>query len=94
MNEQRIREIIREELAITQANFNMNRNLKMSDGSDIITGRTQGTRFGTEVTQKLAFFGSTPVVKQPTVPPAVDLATAQTAINTIITRLQTFGLIN
>lgn len=36
----------------------------LTDGVDIALGTTTGTMFGTGTTQKLAFFGSTPVVQQ------------------------------
>lgn len=37
---------------------------ELGDGADIATGTTTGTKFGTSTSQKLGFFGVTPVVQQ------------------------------
>lgn len=55
-----------------------------------------GTKIGTTPTQKLAFYGSTPVVQQasivdPTGGAVVDTE-ARTAINSILDVLDTYGL--
>ncbi len=70
--------------------------IQMLDGRNIQTGLTTGTKIGTSSTQKVGFFGATPVIQQNAVTPASGGATidgpARTAINTVITILQTLGL--
>lgn len=64
--------------------------LQLSDGN------TAGTSLGQSSTDKISFYGATPVVKGSavttlaTTPTATDIATA---VNSIISRLQTVGLI-
>jgi hypothetical protein len=59
-------------------------------------GGPDGTTFGQSSTDKIAFYGATPIVKAAavttlaTTPTATDIATA---VNSIISRLQTIGLI-
>lgn len=73
------------------------KNLQFMDGRNIQTGKGTGTKVGTEVTQKLGFFGVAPVVQQGVVTPASGGATidgpARTAINAVITRLQALGFL-
>lgn len=64
--------------------------------SDLILG-INGTRFGRAITNKLSFYGVTPVdqpatVSDPSGGVTVD-SSARTAINAIIDRLQELGLI-
>lgn len=70
--------------------------IQMLDGRNIQVGKTTGTKIGTETSQKIGFFGVTPVVQQNAVTPATGGAVidgpARTAINTVITILQTLGL--
>lgn len=59
--------------------------LSIADAKDIVIGATTGTKIG-QTTSKLAFYGSTPVVKQ-------VLATgAAHTVDDVITFLQTIGL--
>lgn len=59
-------------------------------------GGADGVRLGQSATDKVAFYGATPVVKGSavtalvTTPTATDIATA---VNAIISRLQTVGII-
>ena len=59
-------------------------------------GGTDGTRLGQSATDKVGFYGATPVVRGSavtalvTTPTATDIATA---VNAIISRLQTVGII-
>ncbi len=59
-------------------------------------GGPDGVRLGQSATDKIAFYGATPIVKAAavttlaTTPTATDIATA---VNSIISRLQTLGLI-
>jgi hypothetical protein len=64
--------------------------------ADIELSTGTGTKIGTSATQKLGFFGATPVVQQatindPTGGTTVD-AEARTAIGLILDRLDTYGL--
>jgi hypothetical protein len=66
------------------------------DGRNIQLGRTTGTMIGTASDQKLGFFGHAPVAQQshisaPSGGTTVD-SSARTAINQIISLLQTLGL--
>lgn len=60
-------------------------------------GRPDGTRIGRTSSEKVAFFGATPVV-QPTaladVTPAADGTAVGTAFNTLLAKLRTLGLID
>ncbi len=62
----------------------------LSDGND------EGCTFGQNSTDKISFYGATPIVKGSavttlaTTPTATDIATA---VNAIISRLQAVGLI-
>lgn len=72
-------------------------NSQILDGRNIQLGRTTGTIIGTETDQKLGFMGKTPVIQQDaiTAPAGGDPidTQARTAINTIITTLETFGFV-
>lgn len=61
---------------------------------ELSTGR--GTKIGTTPTQKVAFFGATPVVRQASIPDPSGGATqdteARTAINSILDVLDAYGL--
>jgi hypothetical protein len=94
-----IEEVVKSEI---QKNFGvgkfiLEKELQMMDGRNVQLGRTTGTKIGTETTQKLSFFGVTPVAQQATISDPSGGGTvdtnARTAINTIIDRLQAFGLI-
>lgn len=66
MDEQQVRQIIREELSkfMTQSKFVFNRPIQIMDGNDITLASEHGTRIGTASTQKLAFLGASPIAKQ------------------------------
>lgn len=71
------------------------RNLALLD-VDIKLSSATGTKIGTASSQKLAFYGSTPVSQQATISNpaggAVIDAESRTAINSILTTLDTYGL--
>lgn len=99
MTEEQIRKLIREELSnlIFTDRYVFDRALQLMDGRNIQLGKGAGTQIGTETTQKLGFYGQTPtakggVVNAPSGGLTVDTE-ARTAINAIISRLQTVGLI-
>lgn len=100
MNDAQVRQLIREELSrfIKTDRFLFERHLQLMDGRNIQLGKTTGTMIGTETTQKVGFFGTTPVAQQT----LTDVAggggdsdgTARTKINAIIDVLQTFGFLS
>jgi hypothetical protein len=55
--------------------------------------KTTGTKIGVIPSEKLSFWGATPVVQPATVANATDAATAITQLNLVIARLKTLGLI-
>ena len=70
--------------------------MELVDGVDMILGTSTGTKIGTATTQKLGFFNTTPVVQQtnvtnPTGGVVID-AEARTAIDAILSRIETLGL--
>jgi hypothetical protein len=98
MDEQRMRQIVREEIAYFAKNdkFVFEKPLVMADGRNIQVGATTGTRLGTSAIQKLGFFGKTPVVQRSTIasPSAGTTIDAQsrTAIDAIRQALIDLGL--
>lgn len=54
-------------------------------------GNPDGVIFGQSATEKIGFFGATPVVQQAVGTTASDLATAITAITEIQTKLTALG---
>lgn len=71
--------------------------LTMSDATNIILNATTGTQIGTATSQKLGFYGATPVVQGASVADATGGATvdaeARAAINALISRIEATGLI-
>lgn len=70
--------------------------IALTNGVDIATGTGAGTKIGTATSQKIGFYNATPVVQQtnvtnPTGGATVD-AEARTAIDAILSRLETLGL--
>lgn len=65
MDEQQVRQIIREELSaiIRNNKFTFDRPIQILDGNDITLAQNFGTRIGTSADQKLGFFGATPIPK-------------------------------
>jgi hypothetical protein len=68
--------------------------VSLAEGLVFICGTTTGNRIGTAATQKLAFFGATPVVR-PTATPAAatDPATTMALVNDLRAKLIALGLI-
>jgi hypothetical protein len=71
--------------------------LTFADAIDIAFNATTGTKIGTATTQKLGFYGATPIVQGASVADAtggaVIDAEARTAINALISRIEALGLI-
>lgn len=51
-----------------------------------------GTRLGQSSTDKIGFYGATPVTRPATIADATDAATAITKVNAVIAALETLGL--
>ena len=98
MNEEQIREIIRDELSslIRSERYTFQKNIQIFDGRNIFFSSGVGTIIGT-VSQKFAFHNATPTIQQSKVSDpstqANDLdSEARTAINAIIDVLEAKGL--
>ena len=65
----------------------------MANIKELSDGGPDGTRLGQSSTDKVGFYGTTPVARPATVADATDATTAITSINTVIDRLQALGLI-
>ena len=83
-DEERIREIIREELGAFEKSdrFTFQKDIEINDGRFITTGGTDGTRIGISTNDKIGFWNTTPVI-QPTnsVAETNFVANAGTAVN-------------
>lgn len=66
MNEQQVREIIRQELSnlIKSDRYVFDKLLQLQEGRNIQLGKTTGTKIGTEITQKLGFYNTTPIAQR------------------------------
>jgi len=99
MDEAQVRQIIREELRnlFFSDRVLFEKHLQIMDGRNVQVGKTTGTKIGTESTQKLGFYGVTPVDKPDTISDPSGGTTqdtqARTAINALIDRLQELGLL-
>lgn len=71
--------------------------ITIADGGDFILNATTGTKIGTATTQKLGFYNATPIVQGAAVADASGGATidaeARTAINALLARIRSLGLI-
>jgi len=70
--------------------------IQILDGRNIIVGTTTGTKIGTAVTQKIGFFGATPVVAQAGAAGTADAtysANEVTMINNMYTAMRNYGLL-
>ena len=89
----------------TVTNTYLRGDINLVEGGDLVLGTTTGTQIGTATTQKLAFYGDTPIVQ-----PSTSIASAAAAhgsgsavkedstfggytIGQIVTALQTLGLL-
>lgn len=75
--------------------FIFDKDIQVTD-TNIVLSVVNGTRIGTDTSQKLGFYGKTPVAQQGAITAPLGGATvdtqARTAINAIITALQTLGI--
>ena len=56
-------------------------------------GDTAGTILGQDASDKVGFFGTTPVVQQATIADATDATTAISQLNDVIAALEAYGLL-
>lgn len=83
MNEEQVRQIIREELGnfFYSDRYIFEKNLQYLDGRNIQLGQGTGTKFGTATTQKMAFHGSTPIAQRSGSAQAAVSTTAATNVD-------------
>lgn len=64
----------------------LDKDIKLNDGRDIIVAKGVGTKIGTESTQKIAFYGATPVVRQtaPTTPSSAGATYSQSQVQSVV----------
>lgn len=92
-----ITEIIRQELADTQAidKFLFKKNIQIFNGRNIQTGRDIGTKIGTATDQKISFHNADPVIQASHISNPSGGATtdtqARTAIDAILVILENKG---
>lgn len=81
MTPEQVRQIIREELRdfFISDRYVFNKQLTITEGHDITLGATTGTKIGTGATQKLAFYGNTPIAQKSSRPATVAGVTADLA---------------
>ena len=101
--ENRIREIIREESAslFSPTRYIFSKLVQFLDGRNIQVGKSTGTKIGTETTQKIGFYGKAPIAQNATITApagggsgstdAVDIS-ARAAISEIKAFLTLIGL--
>lgn len=74
--------------------FTAGGNIQPADGASIILGSSTGNRIGSATTQKMGFYGATPIVQPASTPAAAsDPATTQALVNDIRTKLLALGLV-
>lgn len=85
-------EVVRVESTV----LNVYQNLSLLD-KNMVFGTTTGTKFGTGATQKMGWWNATPVVQPTAVADAsggaVNDAEARTALNALLARLRTLGIL-
>jgi hypothetical protein len=97
MLEGEVRQIIRDELKslILLDKYTFQKNIQIFDNRHIQLGKTNGTKIGTEATQKIGFLSAAPVVRQAKINDPAGGATVDAqsrgAINEIINVLEAFG---
>jgi hypothetical protein len=93
MDENKVREIIRDELEglLKSDRYTFAKTIQILNGRNIALGTGDGTKIGTETTQRLGFFNATPVIQQ--TPSASNEVTANsgTALNNNSTSTGSLG---
>jgi hypothetical protein len=76
--------------------YTFQKKIQILDGRTIQVGKTTGTKIGLEATEKLGFFGKTPVVQQVVSSVAggavASDGVARAGVNAIVVALQALGL--
>ena len=99
LTEEQIIEIVRQELIslLTDNKLLFSNHVQFLDGRNIQVGKTTGLKLGTETTQKIGLYGTTPVVQGSAISDPSGGGTqdseARTAINALIDRLQDIGIL-
>lgn len=100
MTPEQVRQIIREELSglIKSDRYTIQKDIQMFDGRNFQLAKGTGTIIGTEATQKLAFYGETPVTQGTAIanisPVGSDSdGSCRDRLNDVINRLVALGLI-
>ena len=86
--------LIEDDLEVQRFTY-LNNDITISDTRNIILNTTTGSQIGTGASQKLGFWGTTPVVQQSHITDAPGDTTANnaTTINSILTALETVGIL-
>lgn len=63
MNEEQIREIVREEMESTLG-YVFSRHIQLLDGRNLQLGKTTGTKIGLSSSEKIGLWGTTPVIQR------------------------------
>jgi hypothetical protein len=103
-DKQQVKQIIQDELSnfIVSDRYVFQKHIQLFDGKNIQIAKGTGTQIGTEITQKLSFYGVTPVDQPITVAnpsdggPLYNQTQNQevvNAVNGLIARLKELGLI-
>jgi len=96
---QQIKDIIHDEIEglFKLDRYSFTKHIQISDGRNIQTGRTTGTKIGTASDQLVSFFGQTPVDQPETIADPSGGATvdqpARDGVIALIARLKELGLI-
>jgi hypothetical protein len=98
MTEEQIRQLIRQELQALFGNGKIifDQHIKFTEGKNLETGTGTGSKIGGLDTAKVSVYSATPVIRanhinNPT--GGTPDAEARTAINSILTALENFGLL-
>ena len=80
MDENKVREIIREELGqfLKSDRFAVYKTMQFLDGRNVQLGQTTGTKIGIATTDKLGFWAKTPVIQQANAAQAAVVTTGAT----------------
>jgi hypothetical protein len=102
LTEDQVRKIIRDELMdlINNNKYTFSKPIQIMDGRNIQLAKNEGTKIGTEATQKLAFHGATPIARQDFIADPAGAGdagvdnSARDRINKILDLLVAYGFMN
>jgi hypothetical protein len=98
MNKEEILQLIRQEMEqiVRFQNPTFEHHINLLNGVDLRVGGETGSRIGTSSTEKLGFYGATPIIRPTAISAPSGGATqdtqARAALTDIITKLSTLGL--